>query len=157
MVLPAARDDWRGTRDWTAFDRTLATARAHGVKVIATLTDQWGNCGSSVPGRPATRTRPGTRAATSSRTRPGPSRTETWVAEIVNRYKNDPTILAWQLVNEPEVGDCGAVPESTATADLKAFATDVSGLIKSIDPNHLVSLGTLGTGQCGAQAATTRT
>ena len=74
-----------------------------------------------------------------------------FVAEIVNRYRDDPTILAWQLVNEPEVGDCSVVPEPTAHDLLKSFAADVSGLIKSIDPHHLVSLGTLGTGQCGAQ------
>jgi hypothetical protein len=77
-----------------------------------------------------------------------------WVAEIVGRYKNDPTILAWQLVNEAEVqpgpaADCGA----NAAQILKSFATDVSGLVKSIDPNHLVSLGTIGSGQCGAEGA----
>ena len=36
-----------GQRDWTAFDRTLATARAHGYRVVATLIDQWGNCGAA--------------------------------------------------------------------------------------------------------------
>jgi hypothetical protein len=36
---------------------------------------------------------------------------------------------------------------------LRSFAADVSDLIKSIDPNHLVSLGTMGGGQCGAQGA----
>jgi hypothetical protein len=46
--------------------------------------------------------------------------------------------------------DCST--ESTdAAMVLKSFAADVSGLIKSLDPNHLVSLGTLGGGQCGAQ------
>ena len=140
-----------GGRDWSAFDNTLATARARGVKVIATLIDQWGNCGSPVPG--------GYKDASwyeGGYQQPDPAGIVSyrdWVAEIVDRYKDDPTILAWQLVNEPEVGDCSAVPESTATADLKAFAADVSGLIKSIDANHLVSLGTLGGGQCGTQGA----
>ena len=138
-----------GTRDWSAFDRTLTSARAHGVKVIATLTDQWGNCGSSVPG--------GYKDASwyeGGYQQPDPVGIVSYrdfVSEIVSRYKDDPTILAWQLVNEPEVGKCDVVPESTAAADLKTFAADVSGLIKSIDPNHLVSLGTLGTGQCGAR------
>ena len=36
-----------GQRDWTAFDRTLATARSRGYKVVATLIDQWGNCGAA--------------------------------------------------------------------------------------------------------------
>lgn len=33
-----------GTRDWSAFDHTLAVARSHGVKVIVTLGNQWGDC-----------------------------------------------------------------------------------------------------------------
>ena len=35
-------------RDWSAFDHTLQVADAHGMKVIATLTDQWGECGTHV-------------------------------------------------------------------------------------------------------------
>jgi endo-1,4-beta-mannosidase len=77
-----------------------------------------------------------------------------WAAEVVSRYRNDPAILAWQLVNEAEdkvdyTGGCS----STATATLKAFAADMSSLVKSLDPNHLVSLGTIGSGQCGAAGA----
>ena len=33
-----------GARDWSAFDHTLAVARARGVKVVATLVNQWGQC-----------------------------------------------------------------------------------------------------------------
>src|SRR3954462_14068815 len=33
-----------GARDWSTFDHTLAVARAHGVKVVATLVNQWGQC-----------------------------------------------------------------------------------------------------------------
>ena len=136
-------------RDWTAFDRTLATARAHGDKVVATLIDQWGNCGSMTPG--------GFKDASwyeSGYKQPDPVGLVSYrdfVGQIVTRYRNDPTILAWQLVNEPEAGDCSVVPEPTAHDLLKSFAADVSGLVKSIDPRHLVSLGTIGTGQCGAE------
>ena len=76
-----------------------------------------------------------------------------WVAEIVARYKNNPNILAWQLMNEAEVkpSEGSASWSLNAEQTLKAFATDVSGLVKSIDSNHLVSLGKIGGGQCGAQ------
>jgi mannan endo-1,4-beta-mannosidase len=147
-----------GTRDWTAFDRTLAKAQAHGYKVIATLTDQWGDCGQ-------TDANPGygyknVNWYESAYKQPDPAGTvpyRDWVQEVAARYVNDPTILAWQLVNEPEVmpykgADCSTVPESTATATLKAFAQDVAGAIKAVDPYHLVSLGTIGGGQCGTQA-----
>jgi hypothetical protein len=32
---------------------------------------------------------------------------------------------------------------------LRAFADDVVAIINSVDPHHLVSLGTIGEGQCG--------
>ena len=74
-----------------------------------------------------------------------------WVAEVVTRYRNDPTVLAWQLVNEAEAKTAyGGSCSSTAPATLKAFTTDMAALVKSIDPNHLLSLGTIGSGQCGA-------
>lgn len=146
-----------GARDWSAFDRTLATASARGLRVIATLSDQYGECGDGgINGfKPRewytggyTQTDPGLLV---------PYRD--WVAEVVTRYKDEPTILAWQLMNEAEVtevlpgGTRAACPQGTnEPADmLKAWGTDVSAAIKAIDANHLVSLGTLGSGQCGAQ------
>jgi hypothetical protein len=76
-----------------------------------------------------------------------------WVAEIVTRYAGHTEILMWQLMNEAEI-DSDPFPSGCAPAShLKAFADDVAGLIKSIDPHHLVSLGEMGDGQCGMQAA----
>ena len=138
-----------GKRDWSAFDHTLAVARAHHVKVIATLTNQWGDCedGAYKAGGWYTR---GYRHLDPA----GTVSYRAWVRSVVTRYRNDPTILAWQLVNEAEVKPSRDAPECSANAasSLKSFAADVSGLIKSIDPNHLVSLGTMGGGQCGAQS-----
>jgi endo-1,4-beta-mannosidase len=72
-----------------------------------------------------------------------------YVAEVVSRYAGDPTILMWQLMNEAESRDLAGDCTDGGAVLLHNFATDVSGLIKSIDPNHLVSLGTLGGSQCG--------
>jgi hypothetical protein len=45
--------DWdTNQRDWSAFDHTLQVADAHGMKVVATLTDEWGECGTHVGGSP---------------------------------------------------------------------------------------------------------
>jgi mannan endo-1,4-beta-mannosidase len=74
-----------------------------------------------------------------------------WVRAIVGRtnrvtgtaYRDDPTIMAWQLANEPRpAGDA-----ATAASLLPAFYAWVQGtarLIKSIDRNHLVSTGSEG-------------
>ena len=135
-----------GARDWSAFDHTLAVAKAHGVKVIVTLGNQWGSCESGGYKTDSWytggyKTTVGSLETVSYRA---------WVQEIVSRYKNDPTIAMWQLINEAEIKTSKS-SSCAPTADLYSFAADVSGLIKSIDPNHLVNLGTMGAGQCGSQ------
>jgi endo-1,4-beta-mannosidase len=140
-----------GLRDWSAFDHTLAVAQDHGMKVIPTLTDQYGECGDGgVNGfKP-------TEWYESGYTQVDPGNLvsyRNWVGEIVSRYKYDRRIAFWQLINEAEVTEVGQpCPPGNEPADiLKAWTTDVSGLVKSLDQNHLVSLGTIGGGQCGAQ------
>lgn len=63
---------------------------------------------------------------------------------IVNRentisgiaYKNDPTIMAWELINEP-------VGIKNTEAFLK-WIDNTAGLIKKLDPKHLVTTGSEG-------------
>ncbi len=139
-----------GVRDWTRFDATLATAEEHGIKVIPTLANQWADCEQGYGFKTKAWYQDG------YQTVDDPDGTVTyreWVAEIVDRYKNNPTVAFWQLINEAEIqdepfGDCSQVTDAPAT--LQNWAADVAGLIKSIDTNHLVSLGTIGGGQCGS-------
>jgi mannan endo-1,4-beta-mannosidase len=145
-----------GVRDWSAFDHTIAVAKAHNVRIIATFADQWGNCDSGA-GNPAVyKTDSWYSSGYKSAVSPGatvPYRD--WVAEVVRRYRNEPTILAWQLINEAETKPYFGSTTCTigGAALLKSWATDVSGIVKANDPNHLVSLGTIGSGQCGAQGS----
>ena len=60
------------------------------------------------------------------------------------RYADDPTVMSWQLANEPRPG----VSPDVMTAILPAYykwIADSAALIRSLDPNHLVSLGMEGT------------
>ncbi|HET7543909.1 MAG TPA: beta-mannosidase [Polyangiaceae bacterium] len=59
-------------------------------------------------------------------------------------YKDDPTIMAWQLCNEPRPGVSEEVIAATLPAYLEWIRTSAA-LIRSLDPNHLVSLGHEGT------------
>jgi mannan endo-1,4-beta-mannosidase len=136
-----------GVRDWSAFDHTLAVAKAHGERVMVTLADEWGSCEDGLYKNEGW-------YQSGYRTAIAPGSTEPyrdWVAAMVNRYRNDPTIMAWQLMNEAE--DSTTVFQSacsgTADATLISWATDMASLVKGADTNHLLSLGTLGTGQCG--------
>lgn len=58
-------------------------------------------------------------------------------------YADDPTIMAWQLANEPRPGGSDAV----AVPNLPAFyrwIDETARYIKTLDPNHLVSTGSEG-------------
>lgn len=52
------------------------------------------------------------------------------------KYKNDPTIMSWQLANEPRGYD---MPN-----EFRIWTQETAAYIKSLDANHLVCLGTEG-------------
>ncbi|KAL8870289.1 MAG: hypothetical protein Q9174_003634 [Haloplaca sp. 1 TL-2023] len=57
-----------------------------------------------------------------------------YIRFIVNRYKASPAIFSWELCNEPHCVGCN-------TAVITKWASDTSAYIKSLDRNHMVSLG----------------
>jgi mannan endo-1,4-beta-mannosidase len=58
-------------------------------------------------------------------------------------YKDDPTIMTWELANEPRCKGSGLYPTSAAcsTNTITKWADEMSRFIKSIDRKHLVSAG----------------
>jgi len=63
------------------------------------------------------------------------------------RYADDPAVMAWQLANEPRPAGSDAVGLRQMSAYL-AWINATARLIKSLDPNHLVSTGSEGTQGC---------
>lgn len=69
-----------------------------------------------------------------------------WIEKIVNRrntinqklYSNDDAIMAWQLANEPRP------MKKSSIDDYKKWVGKTSQFIKSLDSNHLVSVGAEG-------------
>jgi len=59
-------------------------------------------------------------------------------------YKDDPAVMAWQLCNEPRAGATESVIDATLPAYYQ-WINESARLIRSLDPNHLVSLGHEGT------------
>ncbi|OYX91007.1 MAG: mannanase, partial [Caulobacter sp. 35-67-4] len=62
-------------------------------------------------------------------------------------YRDDPTIMAWQLANEPRPGGT----EAFGVRNLPTYyrwIDETAGYIKTIDPNHLVSTGSEGAMGC---------
>lgn len=73
---------------------------------------------------------------------------EAYVRTLVTRtnsvtnkpYKDDPTIMSWQLCNEPRPGGTDEIIGKRFKA-YKGWIDRSAALIKSLDPNHLVSVG----------------
>ncbi len=77
-----------------------------------------------------------------------------WVDHLLNRvntitgvvYKDDPTIMAWELANEMRCSESGPYLSSAACnpSTILAWVDEMSTYVKSIDHNHLVSFGSEG-------------
>lgn len=131
---------------WGAFDRVLNAAGTAGLKVLPVLINHsytceppYTNYNRSGDYYRTGYTMPEGEYALSFRE---------YARTVASHYANDRRIAMWQLGNEinPDGGGC----PSDAASVLRNFADDLTATIKSVDPNHLVSLGTIGTGQCGA-------
>ena len=74
-----------------------------------------------------------------------------WIKHVLNhvnsytgvKYKDDATIMIWELANEERCAGYGVYPQSSSctTTTITSWADDVSQYIKSIDSKHLVSPG----------------
>ncbi len=74
-----------------------------------------------------------------------------YISHLLNRtnsitgvkYKDDPTIMMWELANEPRCVGSGIYPrsENCTTDTITSWADDVTTFIKSIDDKHLVGVG----------------
>lgn len=134
---------------WAAFDRLLSAAAARSMRVIPVLVNQWPDCEW-----PSIAKNHGFYASAYRSPGYGNSLSfRDWATMVATRYASRPELAWWTLVNEPEAGFVdgnGSYQCPTdAAAVLRAFADDMTGAIKAVDPNHLVSLGTIGEGQCG--------
>jgi mannan endo-1,4-beta-mannosidase len=73
-----------------------------------------------------------------------------WISHVLNHvnslnglaYKDDPTIMVWELANEPRCQGQGLPTSGTCTTTtIQSWIQDVAAYVKSVDSNHLVSVG----------------
>jgi mannan endo-1,4-beta-mannosidase len=74
-----------------------------------------------------------------------------WILHLLHRrntltgrlYKEEPAIFSWELANEPRAisGKGFDRRDGWTTSTLTDWVTEMSAYIKSLDPNHLVSVG----------------
>src|SRR3989338_10572566 len=130
-----------GGTDFSSFDRVIEYAQRYNVKLIPALENHWEDCTQGdIEGEEKSSVWyvQGYAEPYGDYTLSYPD----YVRAVVTRYKDEPAILMWQLMNEAESQDAGA---------LYSFTVEMSELVSSIDQDHLISLGTIGRGQAGTQ------
>lgn len=131
----------KGGEDWRALDRVMRVAKAHDLRVIPVLENQWLDC-----------TEGGVKADSwyaGGYLKPYggyPLSYKEYVRRVVSRYRDEPAVFAWMLLNEAE----SKTPRGEGNpAPLYDFTRDMSAYVKSLDSRHLLTLGVLGSGQGG--------
>ncbi len=131
----------KGGADWRALDRVMHLATKHSLKVIPVLENQWTECSEGGYKYDAW--------YSGGYLKPYggyPLSYKEYVHRVIERYNHETAIAAWTLINEAESKTTSGVGNAGA---LYSFARDMSSLVKSLDKNHLLTLGTIGTGQPG--------
>ncbi len=129
-------------------DYVLDSARRHGIKLIIPLTNNWNDFG----GMDQYVRWAGGQYHDDFYTNPViRGWYQDWISHVLTRvnslngvaYKDDPTVMAWELGNEPRCLSAGAYPRSPncTTNTLVAWADQITRHIKSVDRNHLVGVG----------------
>ncbi|KAJ3811260.1 glycoside hydrolase [Lentinula lateritia] len=131
-----------GTNGLENFDNVVAAAKANGLRLIVTLTNNWCvlNGGMDVyvnqllgQGQPHDYFYTNATVIAAYKT---------YVKTFVTRYLNEPGILAWELANEPRcLGSTSASSGTCTISTISTWAEEMSAYIKSIDSNHLVAIG----------------
>ncbi len=127
-------------------DYVLAKAAETGVKIMLVLTNNWYDYG----GMDQYLTWFGLKKHHEFYTAPEVRQAyKNWITFLVNRknsvngrlYRDDPAIFGWELGNEPRCKGTGPGATGWTNSTIVNWADEMSSYIKSIDPNHLVSVG----------------
>ena len=116
-------------RSFELFDNYVAQAEAYDMRLILSLSDYWDYFGKIEDYGPYS-------------SAIGRALFKTFITNLLNHvnpltgkaYKDDPTIMMWELANEPRY-------TSSNLPDFKVWVADIAAHIKSIAPNQLVSIG----------------
>ncbi|MBO3737588.1 cellulase family glycosylhydrolase [Actinoplanes flavus] len=142
---PAFND---GPNGLERLDYVIDAARRHGIKLVLPLTNNWSDFGGIDQ---YVRWRGGQYHDDFYTDPVIKGWYRDYIDHVLNRvntitgvkYRDDPTIMTWELGNEPRCKGSGVYPQSTGctTQTITAWADEMSRHIKSIDTKHLASVG----------------
>lgn len=127
-----------GANGLQRLDYVVSSAESRGIKLIINFVNNWADYGGIDA---YVRVFGGTHQTwyTNSAAQ---AQYQKYIAAVVGRYKSSSAIFAWELANESRCNGCD-------TSVIYKWATTTSAYIKSLDPNHMVTLGDEGMGLAG--------
>ena len=128
---------------WERLDYTVAKAGESGIRLLIVLTNNWSDFGGIPQYAKWLELENEDDFFTDERARAAYRRFAQTLIERVNTvtgvaYRDDPTIMAWSLCNEPR---CESDPSGRT---LLEWTREMSAFVKAIAPNQLVTLGSEG-------------
>ncbi len=135
-------------QDYTGMDQVIAAAKSVGMRVLPVLEDGPGYCTTSSSAVPKAQYRNDTWFTDGYKVPYGTAKLSfrDYARFVADHYKNEPDILGWSLINEADT----SARDATGQSVLINFAKDVATEVRSVDPNHLITLGTQSNGARGA-------
>ncbi|KAH7316889.1 fungal cellulose binding domain-containing protein [Stachybotrys elegans] len=127
-----------GSNGLQRLDYVVAAAEARGISLIIPFVNYWddyGGMAAYVSAFGGSKTSWYTNSAAQAQYR-------RYISAVVSRYRNSPAIFAWELANEPRCAGC-------STDVIYNWASSTSQYVKSLDSNHMVTLGDEGFGLPG--------
>ncbi|TFK71218.1 glycoside hydrolase family 5 protein [Pluteus cervinus] len=67
-----------------------------------------------------------------------------YIQHVISRYADDPTIMAWEIANDPRCGSSILPSNNCNTHTITNWVDEISSFIKGIDKKHLVTAGDAG-------------
>ncbi|ROW01255.1 hypothetical protein VMCG_05957 [Cytospora schulzeri] len=120
-------------------DAVVASAETHGLKLIINFVNNWSDYG----GIAAYVSAFGGSATTWFTDETSQAQYQKYIEAVVSRYKTSTAVFSWELANEPRCSGCD-------TSVIYNWAKNTSEYIKSLDSNHMVTIGDEGFGPLDA-------
>ncbi|WP_271783542.1 PKD domain-containing protein [Aquimarina algiphila] len=154
-----SHEDWHGFEpqkgvysegQFALFDYVVKSAEANGIKLIVALENYWNDYGGikdrlkweGIDVAGAGTHDQGQFFTNASAVQGFKDYVEYFITRVNHydgvEYRNDPTILAWELMNEPRYQGFG---DDLTSDTLRAWVDDMGQFIKSIDSKHLLGTG----------------
>ncbi|WP_405108411.1 cellulose binding domain-containing protein [Micromonospora sp. NBC_01405] len=139
-------------QQFALFDYVIQSAKAHNIRLVPVFENYWeayGGIDRRLQWEGLSGGHPGRGQFFNKSKCPGCFTSyKNYVSHVLNRvnhysgvsYKDESTVLAWELMNEPRYQD-QTPNENTTGTTLRAWVDEMGAFVKGIDPHHLLGTG----------------